>query len=168
MGARGPLPNPSARRRLKRGAETPVQLTVLPARGVQHGPPESLGPAVAKAWQFGWGLPWIAESDLPTIQAFAVASDRHAVICQALGEQGLTLSQPVQSAKGALLGEKLIAHPLLGELRRVEAALAKLRAELLASPQARARVGIALAASGRTITAEQEREELRLAREALA
>lgn len=61
----------------------------------------------------------------------------------------LTITEPIVSPRGDVVGERIVAHPLLRELRAIDKALDAGQAALGLTPASRARLGLAVTSAQR-------------------
>ncbi len=164
MGARGPALNPRSRRserRRLRGEAIPDPVDLGPPCECVPDPPPSLGEAGRRAWRECFARHWITPDDAGTVEEFAGLVDQHAAMVALVAREGPTRRQPIQTATGAIVGERLVAHPLVCEIRRAEVSLDRYRRALKLTPASRSQAGL------RVASARQELERLRQERERL-
>jgi len=125
MGSRGPV----ARRQ--------VSLAVEPV-GKVPAPPKRLGPAGRSAWRTAWRQcsAWLTDSDAALVERCAELADERAALREAIEKTGRT----TRGSQG-----QLVDHPLVSQLRQVEALILKTEAVLGVGPSNRFRLGIAVA-----------------------
>lgn len=100
-------------------------------------PPEGLGKRGAAEWERIWtaGEPWLApEQDRAWVEMVAFAYDDIETFRRKVKRDGL-----IQTGS---MGQ-VIAHPLIGEIRKAEATIARALSTLGFSPSDRARLGLA-------------------------
>lgn len=148
MGARGPLKTPNARRRAsndKAGGSSGPSKEIEPVGGPVHlavRPPAGLGVAGRALWRDIQALVWLHPSDRAAATHLCRLEDEREALQVKIDELGLMLSEPIVTPKGEVVGERLVANPLLGELRKLEKSIADLRAPLGLTPMARGRLGL--------------------------
>lgn len=74
------------------------------------------------------------------ITRYAELLDERAQLRDALNVDGLVIREVIVSPKGDIAGERLVANPLLKEIRQIDRALDSLGMQLGLSPAARARI----------------------------
>jgi hypothetical protein len=148
-GQRGPMSSPSSRRTAalvesrtpKRHKSTGVVLASTPHPITTPPPPDHLAAAGRVAWLTAWQLPWTQEGDVGAVLHLAELTDEREALSLAISTDGLVLSEPIVTPKGEVVGTRQVSHPLLREVRRIDALLVTLRGSLGAAPMPRARLG---------------------------
>lgn len=74
------------------------------------------------------------------VARYAELLDERTALRAALEEDGLVVREVIVSPKGGVVGERLVANPLLKELRMIDRALDSLGLQLGLSPLARIRL----------------------------
>lgn len=82
----------------------------------------------------------VACLDVWAVARYAELLDERAQLREALEVDGLVVREVIVSPKGGVVGERLVANPLLKELRMVDRALDSLGLQLGLSPLARTRL----------------------------
>jgi P27 family predicted phage terminase small subunit len=164
MGARGPQPRrgsaaqKAVARRRKLGQPVPPKLaaagqlvvsqTQLPAPAL----PVGLEPA-SRLWSEAWVSPGLApDRDQSLVEELCVLEVEQGTYRQAIVADGPTLSEPVVSPTGEVVGTHVVAHPLIAQLRRLEATALSIRSMLGLSPRDRVRLGIDVAEGQRRVS----------------
>jgi len=124
-------------------------LAPLEASGNGHGPvtvvpeaPADLEAAGQAVWGSVWRLPRIDLSDAPTVERLCRLEDEAARLRAAVARDGEVQREPIVSPRGDVVGERLVAHPAVGALRRLGKESRELGAELGLSPTSRRRLGL--------------------------
>jgi len=158
----GRHPDPNSRRSQMRRELEPVSPGVLSVPEA----PGDLGVAGSAVWDEAWSTGWAAESDRGAISQLATLEDDRESLRAEIGAAGLTLSRPLQSARGVVIGSEAYSHPGLRELRRIDASILPLRDRLGLSPLARSRLGISVAtlAGERSKLEHRQRVDAQMAR----
>lgn len=86
---------------------------------------------------------WLSDLDLASLEDLCRTWDEISAMRDAIGKQGLTLIEPIVSPTGAVVGERIVNHPLLKELRAAEKHFAAQATELGLTPTGRGKLGIA-------------------------
>ncbi|MCW3048856.1 MAG: Phage terminase, small subunit [Solirubrobacterales bacterium] len=79
----------------------------------------------------------VPEADRYAIQRFCDLLDERAELRAVLDVDGPILREPVVSPTGAVVGERVVAHPALAALRAIDRAIEAVSASLGLSPAAR-------------------------------
>jgi P27 family predicted phage terminase small subunit len=145
-GGRPPKPLELKRRTGNPGKRRlPAQSTtvdLVPASGAPV--PISLGSHGRDLWRHAnERAPWLSELDLALLETMCALRDDQALMRQRIAEEGLTILEPVVTPAGMVVGERMVAHPLLKELRVIEKQLREHASALGFDPTARARLGLA-------------------------
>jgi hypothetical protein len=164
MGARGPLPNPNSRRSAaKSGRKAPdsaatgqvLQLSVSPP--AIPAAPSDLRASGKRIWAEFWACPWAQDSDRTSVMLLCRLEDERDRMLRHIGS-ALTLERPIVSPKGTIVGQDLVSHPLLRDLRRLDPVIVQLRDRLGLTPAARGRLHQPIVAqNGRPADAEKDR-----------
>lgn len=124
----------------------PVPVTdLVPARGVPA-PPVALGRHGRLLWDGVWtkAQAWISpDLDIGTVELAAVTFDFIEQCRSIISDQGLTLKEPIVTPTGDVVGERIVAHPLIKEQRAAEKQLGSWLQALALTPSDRARLGLA-------------------------
>jgi P27 family predicted phage terminase small subunit len=104
--------------------------------------PEQLGDAGREAWAAAWAVEWTADPDTGTITHLCRLEDEAANIVEVIERDGYCRLEPIVSPRGHVVGERWASHPLLGDLRKLDAQLVALRDRLGLDPASRARIGL--------------------------
>jgi P27 family predicted phage terminase small subunit len=135
---RGPLPDPSARRR--KGELYVFRAEIQPLDDAA--PPEHLDNIGRTVWQEATACSWVQQSDALAVTRLAELESERARAATALEDAGPLLKKPVVSPRGDVVGEESFANPMFRELRRLDAAISELRKALGLDPMSRARLGV--------------------------
>src|SRR5262249_16634219 len=77
--------------------------------------------AAGKAvWQTAWSMDWITPADAAQVAHLAVLEDRAATLCDYLARDGTTLTKPLVSPRGEVVGDERYEHPALRALRGLD------------------------------------------------
>jgi len=151
MGSRGPLPDATSERGRQRARLGRVPGTAVVERGrdphpavIPEPPADLVEPDGIDAWACAWEREWAHESDRRTILHLARLEQERAVTVRAVDQHGPVLWRPVVTPRGDVAGQEAYANPAVREVRRLDAAIAPLRAALGLSPLSRARLGQAV------------------------
>ena len=95
-----------------------------------------------------WGLvqehtPWVGVVDLRLLEELCADLDAAAEMRRQIAEDGVTLTEPIVTPAGMVVGERKVAHPLLSPLRALMKEIRDLASSLGLDPTARARLGFA-------------------------
>ncbi len=127
-------------------------------------PPATLGVAGRDAWIDAWSTPWTLEPDTAGIAHLARLEDEAELLVRTIEEQGVVSKRPIVSPKGNVVGDEWVSHPLISDLRKLDAQLVALRATLGLDPASRARLALdAMANRPDAIDELQEHRRRRLA-----
>ncbi len=105
----------------------------------------------------------VTAEDAPTVQRLCRLEDEAATLRELMAKDGPTLRRPVQSSRGAVIGEECYSHPALADQRRIGKEAAALCAELGLSPAGRHKLGLPVLAEPEP---EDALDRLRARREA--
>ena len=141
-GARGPLPKANAIRR--DGKELTPVYRANPSQ-LPEAPPDDLSKMGVEVWRDAAACSWIQGSDRLAVYRLAQLEDERAAMASEIANTGLMLSRPVVTPRGDVVGEEMVANPLLRETRRIDAAILELRKALGLDPMSRARLGVRVA-----------------------
>jgi P27 family predicted phage terminase small subunit len=124
----------------------PVAVKELsPANGIPA-LPAGVGRAGTALWESVWlhAQAWISpDLDLGTVEMAVMTRDFVEQCRSAINADGLTLKEPIVTPTGELVGERLVAHPLIKEQRAAEKQLERWLSLLALTPTDRARLGLA-------------------------
>jgi P27 family predicted phage terminase small subunit len=116
------------------------------ARGNGNGTPRSpaapktLGAAGKAAWTLAWAQRWVEAPDRRQVEHLCRLEDEAEMLCAELDRDGATLTKPMITPRGAVVGEERYPHPALKSLRQLDKELRELRRSLGMDPQSRARL----------------------------
>lgn len=140
MGVRGPLPALVDHA----GKSRPGATEVLRAGSLPDRPPSDLGPAGRAVWRDAGRCAWVQITDRPTVLGLARLEDERHRLSEERDATGLLLTEPVQNARGDVIGTRQVGNPLTPEIRRCERLAAELRSALGLHPTSRTRMGLRL------------------------
>jgi len=159
MGSRGPVPwtagrppKRTAEQEAKIGRRASSKATPPVAEVVALPPPAELPPVPVgldergvELWASVWTCaPWLSvDLDAAAVQLYCEQLAERNVLRASLAEHGATLVEPIVAPTGRVVGERLVAHPLLAPLRSLERAIDVTRERLGLSPGSRVRLGLA-------------------------
>ena len=154
MGTRGPSTGQGGRPpkpiELKRRIGNPggralpderTTVAIMPAEGSPT--PVTLGQIGRETWRSVNEAPWVGRLDLHAVETFCALRDDEAEMRRRIESEGLTLNEPIVTPAGMVVGERMVPHPLLKELRAVEKQLRDFASALGFDPTARSRLGLA-------------------------
>lgn len=149
MAVRGRPPKPvEVKRRTGNPGKRPLPVPVkalAPANGVPAAP-ANLGPSGMALWESVWlhAQAWISpDLDLGTVELAVLTRDFVERCRERIEKDGLTLVEPIVTPTGAVVGERVVVHPLIKEQRAAEKQLASWLSALAFTPTDRARLGLA-------------------------
>jgi len=155
MGRRGPIAGaqfglPTGRPSASRS--TPVAVPVdaeVPSDPPE--PPDHLGDLGIALWHYLWiGLSVLDRRlDALTVRRLCDLIEERQLYVAALAEYGVIITEPIQSAKGDVVGQRQSINPAEAALRRVDKEITALSDRLALSPAARARLGLLVTSAGR-------------------
>lgn len=131
--------NPSRKR-------LPVPVKLLPAANGVPTPPVRLGETGRALWGAVWehAQAWISPTlDVGTVELAGLLADFVIRCHDQIASDGLTLKEPIVTPTGELVGERIVAHPLIKEQRAAEKQLGSFLSALALTPTDRARLGLA-------------------------
>jgi hypothetical protein len=105
-------------------------------------PPVGLGVAGRDVWIDAWTVSWTQAPDAAGIAHLARLEDEAARLVATIDEQGVVSKRPIVSPKGNVVGDEWVSHPLIGDLRKLDAQLMRIRASLGLDPASRARLAL--------------------------
>ncbi len=105
-------------------------------------PPVSLGEDGREVWVLAWGANWSKAPDAAQIAHLCRLEDEAERLIRVIEAQGMTLMRPIVAPRGDVVGEEVVMHPGIAELRKLDSQLMALRASLGLDPQSRARMGV--------------------------
>jgi phage terminase small subunit len=111
-------------------------------------PPADLGVAGCAVWSRAWATLPLRPGDATAVEQLARLEDQAAALRVVLARDGGLLEKPLISPKGGLLGTETVPHPAHATLRKIGQEAISLLTALGATPQARARLGLAVAEPG--------------------
>jgi hypothetical protein len=88
------------------------------------------------------GAPWIRALDQAEVATYLALVDEEQEMRRAIGGE-FTLTEPIVSPSGKVVGKRLVPHPLLKELRALEKSRRDLASVLGFDPSSRSRLGLA-------------------------
>lgn len=118
--------------------------------------PAGLGKAGRALWRATAGAHWLAATDLPALASLARLADVRAELEAAIARDGVVLTEPIVTPTGQVVGERVVAHPAVSELCRVDRQSAAAYAALGFTAKARADLAID-GAPGERLRAEIDR-----------
>ena len=104
--------------------------------------PEGLGEPGRTAWVEAWGTGWLDAADRAQVAHLARLEDEAEALAERIECDGPVARRPIVSPRGDVVGEEWVAHPLLGQLRRLGTELQAVRASLALTPASRARLAL--------------------------
>ncbi len=125
--------------------------------------PSGLGKAGKAAWKLAWSVSWTHPPDTSTIEHFCRLEDQAAKLTDALDRDGVTLTRPIVSPRGEVVGTDFYEHPALKSLRGLDRQLIELRRMLGLDPASRARLRLEVETGPDALDELKERREKRLA-----
>jgi P27 family predicted phage terminase small subunit len=120
-------------------------VALVPADGVPP-VPMTLGQSGRAFWDRAWkaAQAWLSpDLDIVAVEAVCQLVDQVSAMRVQIASDGLLLSEPIVTPAGMVVGERLVNHPLLKELRAAEKQLQSWLSTLGFDPTARARLGLA-------------------------
>lgn len=106
--------------------------------------PISLGqPGVALWKELLEQAPWLARVDHMKIEELCHLKDEVEEMRRRIAEEGLTQVEPIVTPAGMVVGERMVPHPLLKELRSAQKLLEGIGSQLGLDPTSRSRLGLA-------------------------
>ena len=151
MGSRGPAKEPIELARLKGNPgrrplpDIATTIALAPADGIPE-PPESLGGVGVETWNRIWtsiANLWISpETDVITVETVCHLTEQAAICREVISQMPFTV-EPINSARGEAMGERMVASPAWKVLRDVEKQLAQELGRLGLNPTARRELGLA-------------------------
>ena len=133
----------------RRKSKLPVPTASEAVESARKRAPGHLDAAGRAAWKvIVAGASLLAPVDEMAATRFCEMVDERGALRRAVGDD-LTLAEPIVSPRGDVVGERLVAHPLLRELRAIDRALAAEQAALGLTPASRARLGLAVTSAQR-------------------
>jgi hypothetical protein len=105
-------------------------------------PPVGLGEDGREVWALAWGANWSKAPDAAQIAHLCRLEDEAERLIRVIESQGMTLMRPIVAPRGDVVGEEVVMHPGIAELRKLDSQLMALRASLGLDPQSRARMGV--------------------------
>jgi P27 family predicted phage terminase small subunit len=127
-------------------------------------PPKSLGPAGRATWALAWAQGWVETPDCRQVEHLCRLEDEAAILCVDLDRDGPTLTKPMISPRGEILGEERYPHPALKSLRQLDKELRELRKSLGLDPQSRARLQLEVEEEATWLHELKAQREARLAK----
>lgn len=88
------------------------------------------------------GAPWIRALDQAEVSTYLALCEEEQAMRRAIGGN-FTLTEPIVSPSGKVVGERQVPHPLLKELRALEKSRRDLASVLGFDPSSRSRLGLA-------------------------
>jgi hypothetical protein len=83
-------------------------------------PPKGLGEAGKATWDLAWSVTWTHSPDRGTIEHLCRLEDQAALLCEALDRDGVTVTKPVVTPRGEVVGTEFYEHPALKSLRGLD------------------------------------------------
>lgn len=105
---------------------------------------DDLGEAGREAWDQAHSTEWATPPDEGAILHLCRLEDEAVTLVEGIQAHGAVQSEPIVSPRGDVVGTRWVAHPLVGELRKLDAVLLKLRSSLGLDPESRAKMGLDL------------------------
>jgi hypothetical protein len=105
-------------------------------------PPTGLGGDGREIWVLAWGANWSKAPDAAQIAHLCRLEDEAERLIRVIEAQGMTLMRPIVAPRGDVVGEEVVMHPGIAELRKLDSQLMGIRATLGLDPQSRARMGV--------------------------
>jgi P27 family predicted phage terminase small subunit len=147
MGSRGPLADDERRQRLGTASRSARRLPALSVAltpiSKPPAPPRGLGPAGRRFWREVWeSAVWLTERDRSTILALACLEDDLQAYRAAVAAEGVLISEPLQNARGDIIGTRKVPNPAVRMIRDAERRSLDLKAALGLTPSSSARLGL--------------------------
>lgn len=86
---------------------------------------------------------WLGRTDLFSLLTLCRLEDQKAAMTAVVVRDGYTLKEPLFTPKADVMGDRVVAHPLLKEIRGIQKQQDVIAAALGLSPTARSRLGVA-------------------------
>ena len=139
-----------------------VQVLASDRREPLPEPPDDLSDFAREVYEeTGRQCPWLDASDRLLVMQLAELEDECRQLRKVVAESGPVVMVPVV-AGATVVGEKPVANPAVGQLRRAEGSLERVRHALALTPQVKARLGLraraAQADADRAQAVETERQ----------
>lgn len=87
--------------------------------------------------------PWLARVDKLKVEELCHLKDEVEEMRRRISGEGLTVVEPIVTPAGHVVGERMVAHPLLKELRSAQKLLDGIGSALGLDPTSRSRLGLA-------------------------
>jgi hypothetical protein len=93
-------------------------------------------------WGAVWqAAPWLRPSDAPAVERYVMLTLERRSMAETIDADGYTLTEPIVSPRGDVVGVRHVAHPLLSPMASVDRLLSELGSKLALDARTRALVG---------------------------